>query len=176
MLDDSSVFYLSVDSTRHQVVDTESIESELSAKFCFNPAMETPATCLPSLLIIDDEAPIVASLSYFFAQHGFEVHAAKDGETGLAMALKISKYAPLSTIILDVMMPKTDGYQLCQQLRSMADFRRTTIILLSAKSREADIQKGIEAGANVYLTKPFSLHELLMHISPKTNGLISPQA
>jgi DNA-binding response OmpR family regulator len=67
-------------------------------------------------------------------------------------------------VLLDIMMPDIDGYELCEQIRSRAEFKMTKIIFISAKSRKIDIEKGIETGADLYVTKPFSTRDLIKKI------------
>lgn len=111
------------------------------------------------ILIVDDEPNIVLSLEFLFRKQGFEVFIARDGAEALAI---LEKQTP-DVAILDIMMPNVDGYEVCKQIKK--DFvLPTKVAFLTAKSKEADIQKGYEAGADLYITKPFSTRSLLKQI------------
>ncbi len=110
-------------------------------------------------MIVEDDASILLGLEKSLEFHSYEVVCAKDGKSGLQLAM--GKKSP-DLIILDIMLPKLDGYQFCQQLReNNADI---PIIMLTAKDREMDKVMGLELGADDYVTKPFSLLELLARI------------
>jgi DNA-binding response OmpR family regulator len=110
---------------------------------------------MPKILIVDDEKDLVAGLAMNFKREGYEVLKAYDGDTALRLAAQDHP----DLIILDVMMPGTDGLQVCRALRkNEAD---TRIIILSAKGDEIDKVVGLEIGADDYLSKPFSMRELL---------------
>ncbi len=110
-----------------------------------------------SVLIVDDESYIVTSLSYVMENAGFEVDSAGDG---LAALEKVNAKAP-DLIILDIMMPKLDGFEVCKAIRANPDLKSTRIIMLTAKGRDSEREKGLELGADDYLTKPFSTRDLL---------------
>ena len=110
-----------------------------------------------SVLIVDDEDHIVTSLSYVMKNAGFEVSSASDGEEALA---KISSIKP-DLVILDVMMPKLDGFEVCKAVRADSSLNSVRIIILTAKGRDTERQKGLELGADDYLTKPFSTRDIL---------------
>ena len=110
-----------------------------------------------SVLIVDDEDHIVTSLSYVMKNAGFEVSSASDGEEALA---KISSIKP-DLVILDVMMPKLDGFEVCKAVRADSRLNSVRIIILTAKGRDTERQKGLELGADDYLTKPFSTRDIL---------------
>jgi DNA-binding response OmpR family regulator len=114
----------------------------------------------PKILIVDDEPNILLSLDFLMKKNGFQVFVARDGDE----ALNILKAETPDLIILDIMMPKVDGYEVCTFIRSEPSFADSKVIFLSAKSTEADIQKGYEVGADLYLTKPFSTKELLAKV------------
>ncbi len=109
------------------------------------------------ILMIEDEARIRAFVVPYLTMSGFEVHEAEDGERGLGMALS-GKY---SLILLDLMLPGMDGVAVCKQIRASS---RTPILMLTAKSEEDDVVSGFEAGADDYLTKPFSPKELVARV------------
>jgi DNA-binding response OmpR family regulator len=109
------------------------------------------------ILIVDDEPNILLSLDFLMKKNGYEVFIARDGEE----AINIISQHQLAVIVLDIMMPKVDGYEVCQYVKTKADAADTKVIFLSAKSKEADIEKGYEMGADLYLTKPFSTRKLV---------------
>ena len=111
----------------------------------------------PHILIVDDEPNIVMSLEFLMRKNGYQVGIARNGTEALA-AIGQTSY---DLVLLDIMMPDVDGYQVCRELRQRPGGAATKVILLSAKSREADVQKGYEAGADLYLPKPFSTRQLM---------------
>ncbi len=110
-----------------------------------------------SILIVDDESYIVTSLSYVMKNAGFEVDSAGDGEQALE---KVEAKTP-DLIILDVMMPKLDGFEVCKTIRANPDWSSVRIIMLTAKGRDSEREKGLALGADDYLTKPFSTRDIL---------------
>ena len=110
------------------------------------------------ILIIEDEPGIQLSLQDEFEAEGYVVYTAEDGEEGLEMA---KQHRP-DLIILDIMLPIFDGYEVCKRLRMAGD--TTPIIMLTVKDREIDKVLGLEFGADDYVTKPFSLRELLARV------------
>ena len=106
------------------------------------------------VLVVDDEPRIVKGVQRYFEQAGFEVLAAYDGPTGLAMALS----EKLSLVILDLMLPGMDGLDVCREIRRESE---VPIIMLTARVEEADTLIGLELGADDYITKPFSPRELV---------------
>ncbi|NBC32040.1 MAG: response regulator [Alphaproteobacteria bacterium] len=105
-----------------------------------------------SVLVADDEPNIVLSLQFLMNQAGFDVRVARDGEEAIAM---IEERVP-DLVLLDVMMPKKDGYEVCQTIRNNAAWKDMRIIMLTAKGREVEREKGMAMGADEYITKPFS--------------------
>ena len=105
-----------------------------------------------SVLVADDEPNIVLSLQFLMKQAGFDVRVARDGEEAIAM---IAERQP-DLVLLDVMMPKKDGYEVCQTIRNTPDWKDMRIIMLTAKGREVEREKGMAMGADEYITKPFS--------------------
>ncbi len=110
------------------------------------------------ILLADDESDLVESVSYALRREGFEVDAVGDGETALAAARGGTAY---DLAILDVMMPRLSGLDLCRLLRAESDL---PIIMLTARDAEVDRVLGLELGADDYLTKPFSLAELVSRV------------
>ena len=109
-------------------------------------------------LIIEDELPMRTALCETLASEGYRVRSAADGETGLERALA----GEHDLILLDVMMPKLDGYALCQELRRRG--RKTPVLMLTAKGLVDDRVSGLDAGADDYLVKPFAMRELLARV------------
>lgn len=117
------------------------------------------------ILIADDEPNIVTALEFLLEQNGYEVQIARNGEQALAL---IESGAP-DLVLLDVMMPLRSGYDVCREIRARPDRASIRIVMLSAKGGQAELAKGLDAGADLYVTKPFSNRELL----DKINGLLS---
>ncbi len=113
-----------------------------------------------SVLVVDDEPNIVLSLEFLMEQAGFEVRVARDGEAALRA---LEQDAP-DLVLLDVMLPKRDGYDLCQIIRGNPDWEKVRIIMLTAKGRDVERDKGIALGADDYITKPFSTRELIERV------------
>lgn len=115
---------------------------------------------MKKILIVDDEPNIVMTLEYTFKKANFEVFIARDGQE----ALDICKTNFPDVIILDIMMPMVDGYATLEQIRKDSNLRHTKVMFLSAKNKESDIQKGIDLGADAYLTKPFSIKKVVEQV------------
>ena len=109
------------------------------------------------VLIVDDERNIVISLRHLMSKAGYEVLHAGDGEEALAIA----ESAAPDLVLLDVMIPKRDGYDVCQCMRAMPGLEGTRIVMLTAKGLEVEMEKGLAMGADAYLTKPFSTRDLV---------------
>lgn len=110
-----------------------------------------------SVLVVDDEPNIVLSLEFLMRQSGFDVRVARDGDAALAA---VAERVP-DLILLDVMMPGRDGYEVCQTIRANPAWSKVQIIMLTAKSREVEQEKGLALGADDYVTKPFSTRDLV---------------
>lgn len=111
-----------------------------------------------TILIVDDETPIVDMLKFNLQKAGYKTLAAYDGKTGLELALTKSP----DLILLDVMLPKMDGFEACRKIRE-AD-KSVPILMLTAREEEIDKVFGLESGADDYITKPFSVRELMARI------------
>ena len=111
----------------------------------------------PHILIVDDEPNIVMSLEFLMRKNGYQVGIARNGTEALAAIDQL----PYDLVLLDIMMPDVDGLEVCRQLRARPDRAATKVVFLSAKSRDADVQKGYEAGADLYIPKPFSTRQLM---------------
>jgi DNA-binding response OmpR family regulator len=112
------------------------------------------------VLIVDDEPSILMSLEFLMHKEGYEVFVARNG----AEALEIINQETPDLIILDIMMPDVDGYEVCQLVKTNTSTNHIKVIFLSAKSKPDDIQRGLEMGADLYLTKPFSTRSLVKQI------------
>lgn len=112
------------------------------------------------ILIVDDEPNIVLALELLMKREGFEVQSVGDGQKVFDV---VGKFRP-DLIILDIMMPKMDGYEVCQRIRADASLKDISIIMLTAKGREVEREKGLALGADCYVTKPFSTREVMMKV------------
>ena len=112
------------------------------------------------ILVVDDEIYIVHILEFSLTMEGYTVITASNGEEALQA---IERERP-DLVVLDIMMPKLDGYEVCRRLRENEEFRALPVILLSAKGRAIDREAGLAAGADAYITKPFSPRKLLEKI------------
>lgn len=113
------------------------------------------------ILIVDDEPNIVMSLEYAFKKQNYEVFIARDGEE----ALHILENEVPDIILLDIMMPKVDGYQTIAQIKNNAKLSAVKVVFLTAKSKASDVEKGLALGADKYLTKPFSIRKVVQEIN-----------
>ena len=112
------------------------------------------------ILIADDEPNILISLEYLMKREGFAVSVARDGEEALAA---IVQERP-ALVLLDVMMPKKSGFEVCQEVRATEAVKDTLIVMLTAKGRDTDVAKGLGLGADAYVMKPFSTRELVQKV------------
>jgi DNA-binding response OmpR family regulator len=122
--------------------------------------MNNPKTSAATVLVVDDEEDVVEVVSHFLKEDGYNVLAAFDGEEALQ---KAAGSGP-DLIVLDIMLPGLDGYEVCKRLRSRIETERIPIIFLSAKSEEEDQIRGLMLGADDYLTKPVSPQVILAHV------------
>jgi DNA-binding response OmpR family regulator len=112
------------------------------------------------IVIADDEPNIVAAIEFLLQQRGYDVHVARNGEEALAL---VEAHLP-DLVLLDVMMPLKSGYEVCGRMRERAEWRHIKIVMLSAKGRDTEVNKGLSMGADLYITKPFSPRELMARI------------
>jgi DNA-binding response OmpR family regulator len=112
------------------------------------------------VLIVDDEPNIVTSIEFLMRQRGYETRVARDGDEALS---EVESFRP-DLVLLDVMLPRRSGFEVCQKLRARgwADLK---IVMLTAKGRDIEIEKGMALGADAYVTKPFSTGELVARVS-----------
>ena len=112
------------------------------------------------VLIADDEPNIVVSLEFMMKREGYEVVVARDG----IQALEAIRRERPALVLLDAMMPGMSGFEVCEAVRADAAVRDTRILMLTAKGRETDVARGVGAGADAYVTKPFSTKELVAQV------------
>jgi DNA-binding response OmpR family regulator len=112
------------------------------------------------ILIADDEPNIVVSLEYLMKREGFEVTVANDGEAALQAVASLRP----DLILLDIMLPKKDGFEVCQQIRANPEWRGVKVVMLTAKGRDTEVTKGLALGADAYVTKPFSTKDLVAQV------------
>ena len=125
---------------------------------------------MPSkILVVDDEKSIVEIISYNLQKEGYEVITAYDGMQGLKTALSENP----DLILLDIMMPKLDGFELCKRLREKK--LQTPIIMLTARAEEVDKVLGFELGADDYVTKPFGVRELMARVKANLRKRAEPE-
>ena len=114
----------------------------------------------PTVMIVEDEASLVTMLRYNLEKEGYAVTEANDGEEAITVANETTPDA----VILDWMLPRMSGIEVCRQLRRKAETRHVPIIMLTARSEETDKVRGLNVGADDYLTKPFSMPELVARV------------
>ncbi|WP_421620983.1 response regulator transcription factor [Alkalilimnicola ehrlichii] len=114
-----------------------------------------------SVLVVDDEPNIVLSLRFLMQAEGYPVHVACDG----CQALELARVHRPRVILLDLMLPGEDGYEVCQRLREVPGGRDAGIIMLTARGRQTEREKGLALGADDYVTKPFSTRDLLRRVA-----------
>ncbi|MET3353698.1 UNVERIFIED_ORG: DNA-binding response OmpR family regulator [Xanthobacter viscosus] len=124
------------------------------------PELAPAKACAAKVLIADDEPNIVVSLEFMMKREGFEVLVARDGRAALEA---IRRERP-RLVLLDATMPGMSGFDVCEAVRADADVRSTCIVMLTAKGRETDMARGVGAGADAYVTKPFSTRDLVQQV------------
>jgi len=112
------------------------------------------------ILIADDEPNILISLEYLMKREGYEVHVARDGQEALDVMQRVHP----QLVLLDVMMPRKTGFEVCQALRADESLKDTLVLMLTAKGRDTDVARGLGVGADAYMTKPFSTQELTQKV------------
>jgi len=118
------------------------------------------------ILIVDDEPSITVPLKFLMEQHRFEVVVVHNGED----ALSVMKEFEPDLVILDIMLPGLDGFQVCQTLKEDPERKRVKVIFLSAMTRDLDIAKGNTLGADAYITKPFSNADVVSLVNDLLSG------
>lgn len=112
------------------------------------------------VLIADDEPNIVMSLQFLMEASGYEVRTVADGEAALQVLLDFRPHL----VLLDVMMPKRNGYEICQAIRETPALDGMKVVMLTAKGRDIDAEKGLALGADAYVTKPFATKDLVAKV------------
>ncbi|MCF6212502.1 MAG: response regulator [Flavobacteriaceae bacterium] len=120
---------------------------------------------MKKILIVDDEPNIVMSLEFVFTKENFEVFIARNG----AEAIEIIEESLPEIILLDIMMPEVDGYQVLKYLKESPHLKKIKIIVLSAKNKLTDIELGLQLGADKYIAKPFSTRKLVKEVNNLLN-------
>ena len=110
-----------------------------------------------TILIADDEPYLIRSLSYVLQREGYHVESAVDGQEAMS---KIETLRP-DLVFLDLMLPRLDGFQICRRIKERPDLRSIYVIILTAKGQQEDRRKGLQAGADAFMTKPFSPKEII---------------
>ena len=127
------------------------------ATFKINQNMTTKKQPTANILLVDDEPNILIALEFLMNQQGYTVETAKDGQT----ALKIMESFTPDVVLLDVMMPGIDGFEVAKKIRENSVLDNTQIIFLTAKGTKEDRKKGYKSGGEIYLIKPFNNEELI---------------
>ncbi len=112
------------------------------------------------ILIADDEPNIVISLEFLMQNSGYQVATAANGNEALRL---IAGFRP-DLILLDIMLPQQNGFEVCQRIRDNPAWDGIKVVILTAKGRESEVAKGLALGADAYITKPFATKELLAHV------------
>lgn len=127
------------------------------APFAASATVQTSEPAKPTVLIVEDDSHILHLLRFILEREGYEAQVATDGRAAQGL---IERIDPPAVVILDVMLPYVDGYQLLGEMRARAGWEKLPIIILTAKSQEKDIVRALDAGANDYVVKPFKPEEL----------------
>jgi DNA-binding response OmpR family regulator len=109
------------------------------------------------ILIAEDEPNIVISLEFLLKEAGYEVAIARDGAQALSLAATLRP----DLIVLDVMLPALNGFDVCRRIRGSREVKDTKVLMLTARGRDSEVVKGMAAGADAYMTKPFATRELM---------------
>ncbi len=112
------------------------------------------------ILIADDEPNIVVSLEFLMQSSGYQVQTAANGDEALR---QITEFSP-DLILLDIMLPQKNGFEVCQKIRENPAWNGIKVVMLTAKGRESEVTKGLALGADAYITKPFATRELLASV------------
>jgi DNA-binding response OmpR family regulator len=112
------------------------------------------------ILIVDDEPSIIVALQFLMEQNGYETLVAFSGEEAMEA---VARHRP-DLILLDIMLPVVDGFEVCQRVREKPDWKDIRIVLVTALDREANVAKGLALGADAYVTKPFANADLIAKV------------
>lgn len=118
------------------------------------------------VLIAEDEPSIVTSLEFLMRQAGFETRSVADGEEALTM---LATFRP-HLVLLDIMLPRRSGLEICGLIRADANLAGTKVLMLTAKGGQREVERGLHAGADEYVTKPFSTHDLVARVHSLLGG------
>ena len=113
------------------------------------------------ILIAEDEPNIVISLEFLLSSAGYEVAVARDGAAALLM---VDQLRP-DLVVLDLMLPSVNGFEVCRRIREGRESKHTKILMLTARGRQTEVEKGMAAGANAYMTKPFATRDLVQTVA-----------
>lgn len=113
------------------------------------------------VLIVDDEKNIVVSLEFLLEQAGYQYEIARDGQEAMKL---LEEFLP-DLVLLDVMLPHINGFEVCRRIRENAQWAETKIVMLTAKGQEVEMAKGLALGADAYISKPFSTKMLIQKIN-----------
>ena len=113
------------------------------------------------ILIVDDEPNILMSLEFLMKKEGYRVFIARDGEE----AFDIIRSEVPDVVLLDIMMPKVNGYEVCTFIKTSPMYQHIKVVFMSSKSREINLQKGYELGADLYIPKPFSTRDMVSKVN-----------
>ncbi len=119
-----------------------------------------------NVLIVEDDPNMLVSLKFLMKGEGYAVRVAEDGEAALAAIQE----TPPDLILLDLMIPKRDGYEVCQTVRANQSWKDVRIIILTARSRDSEREKGVALGADDYITKPFANKDLIERVHAALNA------
>lgn len=118
------------------------------------------------ILIVDDEPNILVPLEFLMKREGYEVSVASDGQA----ALEALSAGATDLVILDVMLPRMSGFEVCRRIRADPALGGLKILMLTAKGRDAEVEKGLGLGADAYVTKPFSTRDLVVRVRELLKG------
>jgi DNA-binding response OmpR family regulator len=128
-----------------------------------DPVVTVEESDRPLILVVDDDADVLALVAFSLERAGYDVDTAADGEEALALA---REHHP-DLVVLDVMMPRLDGYGVARALRAGAETNRIPLVFLTARSRPSDRSRGVDAGADDYVCKPFSPRDLSARVQTR---------
>ena len=116
---------------------------------------------LKKVLVVDDDPYILMSLEFLMKKNGYDVMVARNGSEALDL---VERQVP-DVVLLDIMMPDVDGYQICTHIKNSDKLKQIKVVFMSAKTKDTDIQKGYDLGASLYIIKPFSTREFAKQIN-----------
>ncbi len=126
----------------------------------------SPGASGKRIVVAEDEPSIVVSLEFLLTQAAYEVHIATDGDEALRTLYRVRPHL----VLLDLMLPGVDGFDICRRLRADPQLAATRVVVLTAKGRAREIEKGLALGADAYVTKPFGTRELMATVRALIGG------